>query len=424
VSEAGDAAVAGRAGARARRRWFFGWYIVAAGATNNFVVFGLTIWGFGIFIEPLREEFGWSTAAIAGGFSIRSLEQGFLAPFVGVLIDRFGPRVMLVAGTLILAAGLGVFAAVQSLELYYVASLLVALGQSVGSFTAYSAAVMRWFVRKRGRAMGLMNAGNGAGYLLVPLIALVVTHGGWRWAMAAGAVLLLVVALPLALFVRDAPEQLGLRPDGDEAGDAPGEEGALPGSSVREALRVPAFYLLVAAQAGGGALISGWTVHTIPHLRDGGFSLGGATAVGVGYALLQIGFRPAAGLLGDRVGRLRMLVVAYALLAMGMVVFAFVTRERLLLLPLYYATFAFGQAAWSVLQIALVADLFGPRRFGTIFGLLGIMQMPAGLLSPVLAGAWFDAHGTYVPVFVAYAVCALVGAVSLALVRRPPLGVA
>lgn len=411
---------------RARRRPFYGWYVVAAGATNNFVVFGLTIWGFGIFIEPLRDEFGWSTAAIAGGFSIRSLEAGFMAPFFGVLIDRFGPRLMLIAGTLILTLGLLVFAVVQSIEMYYVASLLVALGQSVGSFTAYSAAVMRWFVRKRGRAMGLMNAGNGAGYLLVPLVALVVTHAGWRAAMAAGAVLLLTVALPLALFVRDAPEPYGLLPDGDPPdpdADPNAPLAAQPGASVRDALHTPAFYLMVAAQAGGSALISGWTVHTIPHLRDGGFSLGAATTVGVVYALCQIAFRPAAGIIGDRVGRRRMLIGAYLLQAAGIVVFAFVTRERVLLLPLYYATFAFGQAAWSVLQVSVVADLFGPRRFATIFGLLGIMQMPAGLASPVIAGLVFDGRGTYVPVFVAYAGCALAAAGALSLIRRAPLDV-
>jgi len=341
-----------------------------------------------------------------------------------VLIDRFGPQLMLIADTLILALGLLAFALVQSIEMYYLASLLVALGQSVGSFTAYSTAVMRWFVRKHGRAIGLMDAGNGAGYLLVPLVAFIVTHAGWRAAMVAGAVLLVSIALPLALFVRDAPAPPGLRPDGDPLDADSAHDTALAGqqgASVGEALRTPAFYLMVAAQAGGGALISGWTAHTIPHLRDGSFSLAAATTVGVVYALCQLAFRPAAGVVGDRVWRRRMLVLAYLLQAVGIVVFAFVTRERVLLLSLYYATFAFGQAAWSVLQMSVVADLFGPRRFAMIFGLLGIMQVPASLASPVIAGAVFDARSTYVPVFVAYAGCALAAALALALSRRAPL---
>lgn len=403
-------------------RQFYGWYIALAGASNNFIVFGLTVWGFGVFIAPLRQEFHWSTAAIAAGFSIRSVQQGFMAPIAGMLIDRFGPRRMVVLGTLLLSGGLLLFAATHNLAMYFAASLVIALGQSIGSFTAFSAAIMRWFVRKRGRAMGVLNAGNGAGYLLVPAVAFIVTHAGWREALVAGAALLLLLGVPLALLVRDDPEDLGQAPDGDPFVQRLGSERpTLPGLSTREALRVPAFYLLALAQGAGGATISGWTVHMIPHLQHAGFSLGAATMVGVVYALCQLAFRPTAGVLGDRFGRRRMFALAYALQAVGIVLFALIARDRLWVLPLYYATFAFGQAAWSVLQAAIVADYFGPRRFGTINGLVNVVQMPLGLASPIIAGYLFDQHATYLPAFVGYGVCSLLAGIAIWLIRRPPL---
>src|SRR5262245_60976799 len=88
-----------------RPRLFYGWYITGGGALNNFLLSAVSVWGFGVFIQPLRDQFGWSTALISVGFSIRSFQQGFLAPFVGILIDRIGPRKMIFVGTLTLASG-------------------------------------------------------------------------------------------------------------------------------------------------------------------------------------------------------------------------------------------------------------------------------------------------------------------------------
>lgn len=400
---------------------FYGWYIALAGAGNNFLISAVSVWGFGVFIAPLRKEFGWSTAIVAAGFSIRSFQQGFLAPFTGVLIDRFGPRRMIIAGTLVTAAGFLVFANTHSIWEYFLASLMIAAGQSVGSFTSFAAAIMRWFTLKRGRAMGAMNAGNGAGYFLVPLIAIFVTTVGWRETLVGSAILVLVVGLPMAFVVRDSPEAMGLLPDGAaghvRTSDEP--EIVLPGATVREALHIPAFYLLALAQAVGGATVNGWVVHTIPHLEHVGFSLGVATSLGVIYAACQLLFRPLSGVIGDRVGRRRLMVVAFLFQAVGIVVFGLLSVHRLWLLPVYYLTFAFGQATWVVLQAAMVADYFGPRRFGTINGLVNLLQMPVGVLSPIAAGMIFDRMDTYLPIFVVYSGCSIVAAVSISLIRRP-----
>lgn len=394
---------------------------------NNFLTAGLAVWGFGVYVSPLRSEFGWSTAAIAAGFSIRSFQQGFLAPLAGVIVDRFGPRRVAVGGSLLMVAGLLLFAGTQSLWMYYLASVLMAMGQSASSFTAFSTAVMRWFARKRGRAMGMMHAGNGAGYFLVPGVAFVVAVGGWREALVISAALVLLIALPLALVLRNSPADLGLSPDGDALQprmaaplSAQASAAGLAGASLSEAMHTSTFWLIALAQACGGAAVQGWVVHTIPHLEAVGFSLGAATMIGVGYAVCQLIFRPATGLIADRFGRKRIFVFSFGLQAVGMLMFAALSSGRLWLLPAYYATFAAGQAAWVVLQAAIVADYFGPRRFATINGVVNTIQMPVGVISPIAAGYVFDRTGSYAPVFIAYSAMGVLAAVSVLLIRRRP----
>ena len=405
-------------------RLFYGWYITFGGALNNFFVAAISVWGFGVFIRPLQAEFGWSTAVVAAGFSIRGFEQGLLAPFVGILIDRIGPRKMAFIGTVILALGVLLFAGTQNIAMYFAASLLIALGQSLGSFGAFTATLMRWFSLKRGRAMGVLNAGNGAGYFLVPGIAVLVMQAGWRPTLVVCAALVLLIGLPIAFIVRDDPADLGLAPDGVATDTAillreVGSRPVLVGASVAEALHSRAFYHLAVAQALAGGAVNAWVVHNIPHLQNVGFSLGAATAVGVAFAACQVVVRPASGLLGDRIGRRRLLIVGFLLLAIGLASFSLLTAGRLWLLPIFYLTYATGHAVGVVLQAAIVADYFGARRFATINGLANLMQMPVGVAAPIVAGWAFDHSGTYTPVFLVFACGPLLAAMSLVLAPKP-----
>jgi MFS family permease len=404
---------------------FYGWYITLAGTFSNFISAGIAVWSFGFFIEPLKEEMGWSTAAIALGFSIRSFEQGLFAPLAGVLVDRLGPRRMAIIGVLIFATGLVIFSQAQTLWMYYTASVVMAVGQSVGSFMPYSAVLMRWFQRKRGKAMGILNAGNGSGYFLVPGIVFLIGAVGWRETLLVAAVVVLLVSLPLAVtVVKDHPAMKNEYPDGippEDGGAASALGATLPGMTVHEAVRTPTFYLLALAAAGNGATIIGWIVHTTPHLKDVGFSVAWVATLGVIYAVCQVAVRPVAGILGDRIGRKRLFAASFAMQAVGILVFAMLSPSRMWLLPFYYLTFACGQAAWVVLQAAVIADFFGPRRFATIQGLVNTVQMPVGVASPVVAGLLFDATGTYVPVFMAYACTSAIAALAIISIRRPTL---
>ena len=414
--------IAERAVVAARRGLFYGWYIVAAGAGTNFLVIGLVTFSFGVFIGPMRDELGWSVAAIAAGQSLRSFEQGLLAPVTGVMIDRLGPRKMAITGIVFTTIGLVVFSQARTLEIYYLSSLVLAFGQSLGSLQPFSAALMFWFQRKRGQAMGLLNTGNGAGHLMAPVVALLVLWVGWRSTLLLAAVVVFLLGIPLAMVLRDRPEPYGYAVDGDAPEPGAVEPSVAPdatGMSVGEGLRTPTFYLLSVSSALAGGLIVSWIVHQIPHLESVGFSTAGAaTIVGI-YGVCQLGLRPIVGWLGDRFGRVRLYAFAFVCQGLGMMIFANLSSDRLWLLPLYYALFAFGSSAWIVLQLALVADYFGPRRYATLRGFASTLNMPVGIVSPFIAGYIFDRTGSYQEIFMVFAVLAMTGSIMILMIRRP-----
>src|SRR5690606_28748721 len=159
---------------------FYGWYIALAGAATNFLVGGIVNFGFGVFIEPMRTELGWSLGFIAFVFSLRSFQGGAVAPIAGMVLDRVGARFMSIASIVVVAAGLVLFAQSHERWTFFLATAVMSLGQSMGGFTTFSAAIVRWFNRKRARAMGIMTAGNGAGYLFAPVLAVMIDGIGWR----------------------------------------------------------------------------------------------------------------------------------------------------------------------------------------------------------------------------------------------------
>lgn len=405
-----------------RQGLFYGWYIAYGGAVSNFVTIGIAAFSLTVFIGPLRDEMGWTAAAITFGFSLGTLEQGLLAPFTGFLIDRLGPRKMAATGVVILSLGLLLFSQARSLEVYYLASLLMATGNSIGSLMAFSAAVMNWFERKRARAMGVLNAGNGAGYFVVPIVALFVGWFGWRETLMISAAVVFTVGVPLALLLRDRPQPYGYLPDGEPPEDrsgAPIATPALTGYTVGAGLRIPAFYLLALANACGTFAIVAWVVLQVPHLEQNGFTTTNAALIVAFYGAFQVGMRVVAGWIADTLGRRRVYALGFILQGIGMLLFVQLEPGRLWLIPFYYAAFGLGHAAWLVVQMTLIGDYFGTLRFATLRGLASMFQTPVTMIAPVLAGFIFDRTGTYDVIFSVYAGIAACGAIFVVLVRRP-----
>lgn len=412
------------AGTRRRRGLFYGWYIAIAGATNNALILGITVFGFGVFIEPVRNDLGWSLAALTIGFSIRSFQSGLLAPFVGLLLERIGPRRMSVLGIFVVATGLLVMAGMHHPWEFYLSSMLVALGQSMGGVTPFSTTIMRWFRRARGRAMGVLFSGNALGYGMAPVMAFFIVHYGWRAALVVAATAIVVIGTPLAFVIRPRPEDHGLLPDGDLAPPDTASGAAAPpaeesGMTVAETLRTPAFYLLMLAMTVGAPTQSALIVFQVPVLEHAGYSAGVAALLAAGYGLVQAPVRLVVGGVADRVGRRRAYAWCFLLQGVGLVVFANMDSSRPWLVPLFYGTYALGHAFFTTLFLTTVADYFGTRRFASLQGIIQFSGMPVGLALPIVTGLVFDRTGTYSTIFLIYAALASLGAVFVFLIRRP-----
>ena len=164
-------------------RIFYGWYIVAAGTITSFVNMAVFMVGLSIFIKDMRDEMGWSLTAISLGFSLKQLETGILAPVSGYLIDKVGPRIMAAFGNVVMTVGLLLFARMDSIWEFYVASFIIAVGQGMGAHMAYITPVMHWFHRKRGIASSFIAMGRGWGYVG----SLPITHpAGGLWMAPSG----------------------------------------------------------------------------------------------------------------------------------------------------------------------------------------------------------------------------------------------
>ena len=403
----------------ALRRVFYGWWMTLAAAVLLGYGGGVYFYGFSAFFNPILRDFGWTRAQTSLAFSLARMENGLVAPIVGFLVDRVGPRKLLFVGIPAFALGYFWLATVHSLWEFYAAFILTTIGQSLAMSGVLLVAVGNWFVRHRAKAMAVATAGSALGGPIVFALAWVIEGYGWRAASVLAGLGFLAVGLPLALLIRHRPEPYGLFPDG--AGQAPTLHASSsepePSFSARAALRTPAFWLLAVAfalrQIGNSAL----TVHSIPHMIAVGFPPQLAASVLGALTLVSVPGRLGFGWLADRYDKRYLVAIVFAVEMVGMLVFTGFTEPAHALLFLLLYSPAYGAA--FTLQPAIRGDYFGRRSFGTIQGLMYAVQIIGSMIGPVAAGHFFDLYETYTGVFVGMALLNLVAIPLVLLARRP-----
>ena len=409
------------------RKVFYGWYIVGAGFIATFLNNTAVTIGLSAFIPLVKADMGWSVAAISLGFSIKQFEAGLMGPVGGYLIDRFGPRRMSTIGILVMTLGLILFSRMTSLSAFYAASVVIAFGQSLGATQGYSASIVHWFQRKRGKASSILQTGFAIGYIGVYPLTLLLATIGWRSTAVVVAVTYCVICLPLAQMIRHKPQPYGFLPDGDPApsaarGSGPAEHAKETEGSftVRQALRSRPFWMLMMARAFYGLTSSVHHVHEVPHLINRGYSTKGAGLFIAVYGLTQIVGRLAGGVIGDRIGRVHVYRSAFVLLGIGWLFFAFVSPQAPWITALFYLTFGVGHAAHQLSQ-AVVADYFGPGRYATISGIMSPMSLVISVMGPLYGGLMFDWLGSYQRAFLIMGPIIALGTVLIFLAGTPTL---
>lgn len=384
-----------------------------------FVAYGAQ-YSFGVFLAALLEEFQWSRASLAGVFSLYAFMYATLGSVAGQLTDRFGPRMVISGGALLLGGALGGMSLVTTLwQPYVLYGLIAGLGMSA-AYVPCNATVVRWFIARRGLAVGLAMSGASAGTFVVPLLAqYVVSRVGWRAAYVIFGAGLVVCILLIAPLMRRDPESLGLEPDGvPRPRGVPPTRVPDPASwPLSRALRSGVFWALAATFGVSWIPVFIPLVHLVPFARDLGFSPMTAAWVVSSLGAGAVAGRLVMGSLSDRIGRRTALRVA--LITQTVACAGFLATQGLLTLLAAAVLYGFGYAAVSTLFPALIGDYFGRAHAGAIVGALFAIAGCLGGVGPVMAGALYDATGGYGTTWV---LCAALNALSLVFLglARPP----
>ncbi|MFC2005065.1 MFS transporter, partial [Chloroflexota bacterium] len=184
---------------------FYGWWIVLSSCILQALCQGLLNQGFTVYFLPLQAEFGWSRALLSSGFSLSHVESGILGPFEGLLTDRFGPRLVVIFGLVLLGAGFVLLSMVHSIVAYFAAFVVISAGSSLSGFLPLQVAIVNWFVRKRSLALGISMAGAGLAGVIVPVIAWSMITYGWRTTALASGLIIWLIGIPTALLLRHKP---------------------------------------------------------------------------------------------------------------------------------------------------------------------------------------------------------------------------
>lgn len=394
---------------------YYGWVVVAGAFLVLFLAYG-TQYAFGVFFTALLAEFHWSRASLSGAFSLYAFVYSAFGLVAGRLTDRWGPRAVIGGGGVLLGAGLAGMSRVDALwQPYILYGGVAALGMST-AFVPCNATVVRWFVRRRGLAVGLASAGGSLGTFVLPPVAHWLVSGlGWRGAYIAFGAAVFIVLNGVALLMRRDPESLGLHPDGAARSTSTDAEAA--GWPVRAAMRTRAFWMLFFIFGLTWVSVFVPLVHLVPLARDLGVNpLRAATLISA-LGIAAVAGRVAMGWVSDRVGRRPVLAVGLSLQVASFVGLAHATG----LSALYAAalTFGFSYGTISTIFPAMVADFFGRAHAGSLVGFLFGIAAPSAAIGPVAAGWIYDRQGGY---GLAWWLSAGINMVALALLgfARPP----
>ena len=423
--------------------FYYGWVVVGASGTAVFARMAPAITTLTVFIYPMSQELGWSRTLIAGAVSAGALSSMALSPAIGWAIDRFGSRPVLAGGVLVVGASMTSLAWATIPLTFYIAysagRVVFHTAAPIGAATVAS----RWFIRMRGRAIGVIFLCGAIGGVVFTMLAAVVidNYGVAEAWIALGVVTLAVALLPNLLLVVERPEDLGLKPDGalrqaqGDRGDRrshphpnppPQGEGVSSAEqdtdswSAGEAVRTASFWILVVMGFATFFVHAGVNVHIAAYLRDQGLSLTNAasvvTASWVVSALGSIGW----GWMMERVPARLMYSAMMALLSVSVLLLFFASGIVGALAAA--ALIGLVAAGGNIIPAVVYADYYGRNSLGKIRGIGETGVLVGQSTGPLLAGLVFDLQGSYTVIFITFSAIAAFGSLLVLSARRPARG--
>ncbi|MFC2021524.1 MFS transporter [Chloroflexota bacterium] len=382
---------------------------------------GFHSYGFSALFKPISSELGFNRATTSVAASIGRLGGGFEAPIAGWITDRFGPKWIVLFGTFLAGLSLILMNYIDSLwAFYFVWGIMFGMGFNSAFTLPLVTAISNWFVKKRGLALSVRQLFSAfSGILVLPLVAWLVTTQGWRMTCVLGGMAMWFIGLPLIwFFIRQhRPEYYGLLPDGAVMKGGTGDETEMIERGVqyatevqefeftiRQALRTPAYWLLVVTNGIHVAAATAFNIHVIPFLTDMGID--SLKAAGMMAIMVASGIpaRFIGGFIADRLAirNLRFLLAsAYFLQAIGITVF--LLNQTLTMVYVWFIFYGSGMGmGWTVNPIVR-ARYFGRKAIGSIGGTSALFMAPIAMASPIYLGWVYDTAGNYITAFIVVA---------------------
>ena len=404
---------------------FYGWWIVVAGTAVLFVSSGIGFYGHGVILDPLRTLHGWSKATVSSAITLYFLTAGIMGMIIGRQVDRYGPKWVLILGSVVICSGFVLLGFIRAVWQLYVIYFIMAMGFSCTSLVPVNTVITNWFIRKRGFAMSLTNTGLSAGgIVLVPFASFIISHWGLRLSLPVLGAIYGFVVISATMFIRQRPSDLNQFPDGELPRTSLADKrtyGLNYSAQMRVwtrsgAMRTLPFWSIVIAFSLALTGQIAFLVHQVSFLsRYLGVS-GAATAVSITAAASIIG-RLFLGTIVDRCDKRYVIMVCFLIQGLAMITLAHYNHVVIL----YLGTFAFGLTMGSIImmQSLIIGGCFGLVSFATVSGFAGLFTMSGAAFGPTIAAVIYDATRSYQTAFTIFAAMSLVAIVVIFFAEPP-----
>jgi MFS family permease len=389
-------------------------HVAATAFLSLFSIVGFALYGLPFFYDFFVRDLGWTRQQVTSGNAYSKLLIGPLFGFLaGWFIDRFGPRRLMLAGILMAGGALVGLGTVSTLGFFYLFYLFNALGYVCGGPLPNQVLLSRWFDKNRGKAMGFAYLGIGVGGAIVPLLAHALTERvGWQTALQVLGGLMILIAFPMAWFVREQPEEI---PNPQSA--IPNPQSAMPLSSLAPVLKTPAFYLLIVGSMCSIGAVGG----TMQNLKlflslDVKLAQGEVAQIASLVLVGSLVGRISMGYLADRYAKKHVMLLIYTIVACAipLLFVADVAAARYA----FALLFGIGLGGDYMIIPLMAAELFGVKRLGRLMGIVLTADGIAEATAPMLVAGIRDATGSYASGFAVLIGLAVVGAIAVALMPK------